>query len=665
MKKISTRLLVMLTVLLAQVSTVLAAPTISVSSLDIKAGQQKDVTVSIETDQADIYQIQATVSLPKGLKLVAVGGDYAQPAALTQGFIADINDAGTLLVSNLNMQPISAKKGAIVTFRVKADETLAESSSITLTGIRVWHIGGTSENLASASAQVNMVDGSAEFQFGQTMVNLGAGSTATVSVLMNNEASISGFEATLILPAGVTAKVAKASRLASAPTYTASTGKIVYFAGSAISGNQGALFTITLTADNSFKENAVVTLSDIILTTPKSKEIYAEDITLQLIAKDEAAYEAALSLIDDLKRKMRAAEDEIANDYPAAVYDLEDEADDIWRDINILGQGIEDGYENNDLDLAEIQEIAGAISEDIDELLAKAKALQEVAELQEKLDDAVELIPSDLPKAATKELSDDIDAIQAQIDDLKDAAEVYGTVDAAKKQKVLDDIAALIAKIKTWLRGDVAQNQVVEMPDFYALADSILKENLPTDLASNAFYRFDANADQELNVGDMQGIVNIVLGMDAYGNAARQAEAIEASLSVETMKIGNITRYTLNLTGMEYTAFQMDVNGRVVAENADGVSLRSADLKNGSHRVLGIGTKNDGTVLCIDVEGQAQFSNIVFTTANAQTVKFNLGTTGIASVKAAAENGQAYDLNGRAVKNAKGVVIVDGKKVIR
>ena len=295
------------------------------------------------------------------------------------------------------------------------------------------------------------------------------------------------------------------------------------------------------------------------------------------------------------------------------------------------------------------------------------------------LADAMAKMPEDLPESAEDafeetagDITDDIDDLEAAVDAAYAAEELTADIDLdefapEEKQAIIDAIKALEAEILTWLRGDVAQNQKVEMPDFYALADSILNENLPTDKEGNAFYRFDANADDEINVGDMQGIVNIVLGMDAYGNASRQAEAVEAKLSVESAKIGNITRYTLNLTGMEYTAFQMDVNGRVAAETADGMTLRTADLKSGARRVLGFGAaKSDGTVLYIDVEGQAQFSNIVFTTGDARTVKFNLGNaTGISTVKSAAASGQTYDLGGRAVKNAKGVVIIDGKKVIR
>ena len=702
MKRLTSRLLVILTVLLAQVSTAFAATSVSVSTLDIKAGQQKDVTVSISADKADIYQIQATISLPQGLSLVASGTSYAQPAEITQGFIVDINTAGTLLVSNFNMQPISKNEGAIATFRVEADETLAEVAAINVTGIKVWRTDFTSETLAPATGVVTKQDATmdtADFLFGSSQLTLSAGTSNTVTVNMNNEVAVTGFEATLTLPAGVTATVSKASRLASDPTYNATTGKIVYFSGAAISGNQGALFNITLTADDTFKQDALVKLNDIILSTPGSKEIFVPAIQLQLIAKDEAAKAAADKILTDLQEKLDNTVATIDKNYPDAADDKEIVADEkaIQGEINALDTEIEDAYAANTLDPTKVQETAGGISKEIDDLLVKAKDLQkaiddekaaqqanedgkaalddEIAELQQKLDDAVASEPNDLPNAIKKEFGDDADAIQNDIDALKAQAErdyadgkltADSKLDPAKKKAILDAIDALKAKIAKWLRGDVENDQDVDMDDFYALGDSILDENLPTDKESNAFYRFDANADEEINVGDMQGILNICLGLNADGSVgARESENISAELSVEKEATANGMRYTLTIKGMNFTGYQMDIQGaRVLSENST-LNVRKAE-KNGSTRLLAIGMEQEeGQVLTVETSGSARFQNVVFTTANAQTVKFDLSTTGISGIATDKAQQQVYNLSGRAVKSAKGLVITEGKKMIR
>ena len=465
-----------------------------------------------------------------------------------------------------------------------------------------------------------------------------------------------------------------------------------------IEGQSGAIFILNLTAPATFTTGTAVANIVNIRATINSRTVVLDPTSVTIKAKNPSDLAKVLGWVDGLQEKLDATIARIESEYPAAANDetILREEQLIQQGIVFLHEDVQEAYDRGELNPADFADDVEELSDAIDALEYHAKEIQdnavnedneagyanlldELDDLRKMLADAMAKMPEDLPESAedafeetADDITDDIDDLEAAVDAAYAAEELTADIDLdefapEEKQAIIDAIKALEAEILTWLRGDVAQNQVVEMPDFYALADSILNENLPTDKEGNAFYRFDANADDEINVGDMQGIVNIVLGMDAYGNASRQAEAVEAKLSVESAKIGNITRYSLNLTGMEYTAFQMDVNGRVAAETADGMTLRTADLKSGARRVLGFGAaKSDGTVLYIDVEGQAQFSNIVFTTGDARTVKFNLGNaTGISTVKSAAASGQAYDLGGRAVKNAKGVVIIDGKKVIR
>lgn len=666
MKNLSIRLLVFVAALLTGL-TASAATTVTVGNLSIQPGQQKDVAISIASDQADIYQIQASVSLPQGLKLV--GDSPLKLGSLTQGFTADLYE-GTLLISNFQGTSISASQGVIGTLRVEADETLARTSNITLTGIKVWHTGAISEEVPSTSASVVVpeIEINVNFAFSSSEVTVAAGSSAYVTVEMNNSIALTGYEARLNLPAGVTAKVGNGTRTGVAPMYTADAngGKIVCFAPNGITGNSGTLFTLTLTADYSFLSDAEALLTGIVVTTSASKDIFVEDVKLKLTAKDMNAKAIADNIVDDLQRKLDDANREIASYYPAAKPALRPEADDIQDDIDDLHREVERAFDNNTLDPAAIQETANEISEDIDEMLAKAKALQDVADLQEKLDDAAGQIPSDLPKAATKDFSDAVDAIQDMIDDLWDDALADGKIDAQEKQAVLDAIDALLKEILNWLRGDVAFNQVVNMDDFYALTDSILSDNLPTAEQLNSFYRFDANADEEINVGDMQGIINICLGLNANGSVgAREAEATSAELDVQSEETATGMRYTLSVKGMSYTGFQLDVEGaQVVSENAR-LTVRK-NQNQGRTRLLAIGIEQEeGQVITIETRGSARLQNIVFTTAGAQTVKFDLSTTGINGLAAGSAQQKTYDLSGRAVKVAKGVVIVDSKKVLK
>ena len=104
----------------------------------------------------------------------------------------------------------------------------------------------------------------------------------------------------------------------------------------------------------------------------------------------------------------------------------------------------------------------------------------------------------------------------------------------------------------------------------------------------------------------------------------------------------------------------MNVQGaEVLAENAEGMSLRSANV-NGKHRIVAFGaTQGNGKVITLDVNGNAQLGTITFTTANAQAVSFKLGaTTGIYGISTE-KSGTFYDLSGKLVKGMKkGVNII-------
>jgi len=692
MKNLSIRLLVVLTVLLAQV-TAFAATTVSINSISIQPGQQKDVAVSIATDKADIFQIQAQLALPEGLKLVSTGSQQIQLGALTQGFIADLYN-GKLLMTNFSSTPISTAQGQIFSFTVEADESLAKTSTIELTDIEVWHIGsnGVSEKVADAAANVVVADapqGTAQFSLGATEVLLGAGNSATVAVLMSSNVALTGYQAQLQLPAGVTAKVASYSRTANAPTFNANTGMIVCFAPNGISGNEGVIFTLQLTADNSFTADADVVITNLAVTTSAAKEIYADDITLKVVAKDAASKDAADNIVLGLQEKLDNTIAYINNSYPdvANASQLTDEEQNIQNDINNLQSKVDEDYDNNVLDANEIQTLATPISEAIDALEALAAKLQgnedgkkaidaEISELRSKLGQAWWQAPTDLPESVDNELygeclriSDEIDAIESETQAKYDAVELTADskIDPERKQALLDAIDALYAELLTWQRGDVEFDLDVDMDDFYALTDSILKENLPTADRVNAFYRFDANADEAINVGDMQGIVNICLGLKANGSVfSRQSEQVKAELSVKSESTATGMRYTVSVSGMSYTGFQMDVKGAQVVSESSALTVRKSD--NGSKtRILALGMEQqEGQVVTIETTGSARLENVILTQADAQTVSFDLsGTTGISAVAAGQSAEKSYNLSGREVKQARGLVISGGKKMIR
>ena len=228
--------------------------------------------------------------------------------------------------------------------------------------------------------------------------------------------------------------------------------------------------------------------------------------------------------------------------------------------------------------------------------------------------------------------------------------------------------------------GDITGSGTVDDADFDKFVEDLLAGNVPAD-SDAEFAVYDANGDGEINVGDIQAVFNLSMGLNADGSdpdvaASRvlaNGDFDAGSMTVETTKLNNgNTQLAVKLNSTtEYLAFQMDVvmanNMSVVSEDANLQLLRSNNLGN-IHRIVGYGKlENNGTMLTIEVagDGNVQFTNIVLSTEKANAVKFNLGgTTGISTiaVKENEEGNTIYDLGGKLMNGIKkGINIIRGK----
>ena len=512
------------------------------STVEIQAG--RTATIDIALNNGDEFTgIEGYLSTSNGITITDVKKTSRLAGRLTwnenRGYFGSLG-------------AISGNSGAILTVTVQASPNF--NGTATLSVSEVVATTASAQGVDLADTQVTIVAAGAvvpelALTFADSEISLLPGASVDVPVYVATNISLSGFMAKLTLPAGITAQVKKGDLTTTAPSYNTTSGNITYL--NTIADGEGSLFILTLTADETFTEDAELSLTDINATPQGASSVYAEDITLTIKAKDEAAKAEADAIADALQEKLDNAVAEIAENYPDAAEDEEivgDEAG-IQDEIDALKQQIEEAYADNTLDPEKIQEIADGISKEIDDLLEKAaekqkaiddekaakqanedgkKALDdEIAELQQKLDAAEAAIPADVPADAKKALEDDAAAIQDQIDALKAQAEkdyadgkltADSKLDPEKKKAVLDAIDALKANIASWLRGDVDKDGDVDMDDFYALKKLISDEKTPkADEDANFFYRCDANADGEINVGDLQGILNICTGLSANG----------------------------------------------------------------------------------------------------------------------------------------------------
>ena len=431
---------------------------------------------------------------------------------------------------------------------------------------------------------------------------------------------------------------------------------------------------------------------------------------------NETAAESMLATIESLEKSLADAKDALADDdvfchiTPTMTASRVNEVvDDIAQlkqevlDAQEAGEAVE--YKNEKADPSDLSTIfednVNEIANDIVRVLdfASQKEMQaEAADLQAQLDEIEDnLNEGDFTAADYQTITGLIDAIQAAIYTEPQAATYFPSYSpavaesglafdaktvlyagltglkktAANIQDDIDDLKVTISDLSmvkpSEIAGDLDGDGIVSADDVEDFLDDLLNENVPTDASDPLFYIYDVNGDGVIDIADAQAIQNLSLGLNIDGSvpglsAARGAEAPAGNITAETENLQNgMQRITLTLNGnFDWTGFQMNVQGaEVLAENAEGMSLRSANV-NGKHRIVAFGaTQSNGKVITLDVNGNAQLGTITFTTANAQAVSFKLGaTTGIYGISTE-KSGMFYDLSGKLVKGMKkGVNII-------
>ena len=267
---------------------------------------EMEIAINLTNDATDIRGLEGTITLPAGLTISnnGYGTNQRTKADDTRaaGFLQNFTPSTGLikLRGMMATNVIAGNEGAVLYVKVKADESLARTSIIKLSNFTIEHSNGTKEAASVADAVVTRTDAPAATDAMIAVpaeVNLKAGGTAELTVELNNETAITGFELNVQLPAGVTAEAAKEARLTGPVfNYNKEIGQIVYWGPAAISGNSGAIFKLTLTADETFTADAKLLLTNIVVTNTSAASINLDPVVVTLKAFDadaEAAAEAA------------------------------------------------------------------------------------------------------------------------------------------------------------------------------------------------------------------------------------------------------------------------------------------------------------------------------------------------------------------------------------
>ena len=495
-------------------------------------GETVNIDVLLTNPNVDVQAFQTDVKVPAGWSFQVIESNRMYNEGQGNRIMAYTDG-------------VDGYEGTIFTLALTAPADFAGSATIELTNASVT-VNNKSKSVDGASVTVRAngdapIPGGLAMYFASQSAFAAPGETINIPVYMNNTGyTVQAFQANLTVPTGWTYQIIDSDRM-----YNEGQGNRIMAYTDGIEGESGTIFTLALTAPADFTGTADIELTKASVTVSNKSKVL-EDATITIQAKDPADLAAALADVQDLRDQLAAKKALIESEYPAAVNDPELVAEEeaIEAAIDALEQKINDDYAAGKLDLDEVAAEKAPIAERIEALEAAAKEIQdkdgnkdneagkaalddEIAELQQKLDAAEDAIPADVPADAKKALEDEADAIQDMIDALKAEVEKDyadgkltpdSKLDPEKKQAILDAIDALKAKIASWLRGDVDNDGDVDMADFYALKKLISEEKTPkADEDANFFYRCDANADGEINVGDLQGILNICTGLSANG----------------------------------------------------------------------------------------------------------------------------------------------------
>ena len=326
MKRITSfkTLLSMLAMVVMGSTVAVAENKVYISDFSIAAGDEVDIAINFDTDATDIRGIEGTITLPAGL----TAGDNATKADDTRaaGLLNNYKGSNGLfkLRGMMSSNVITGTTGAVAYLKVKADASLAATSIIKLSSFKIEHSDGTKEDATTANATVTCTSATPSVNTlvaDPEEIGLFAGGEAEFTVSLNNEEAITGLQATLELPTGVTATVTKSDRLTGAIwQYNATTGAIKYWGASALAGNEGAVFTVKLTADDTFTTPAKVTLSNVKLTNSKSQSITVDPIIINIVATVNTN---GLQL--EINKATKVVDDANAEEAPEALKALKDE----------------------------------------------------------------------------------------------------------------------------------------------------------------------------------------------------------------------------------------------------------------------------------------------------------------------------------------------------
>ena len=483
----------------------------------IASGETKEVSLLLDNDK-EATVLQATLALPNGLNYV---DDSVQKTSRIKGRGAEVQASTTTgkLVIVETDGTIAAGEGAIITFKVTANDNLTEGPhTINLTEIVVSDANGDQLNTEeSNTTKVTMLGlGYCEFTAPES-IEIAVNQEYQVDVTLNNDGvtNLAAFQGKLTLPEGLEIVPGEDGKFIYSERIPAKSefkfqeyeGYTSFVLSSSqnyqISGINGVIFSFKVKAAATLAETSEITLTDLYVATDKGKSRKCDNVTISVTntsVADKAAFE-------EYKAEQAEAVQALAEEGDSEA------AQQIIADAVATIEALAFDYDKS---LDENKAAVDEVVEPVAEALAEQRAADQLAADKAAFDEfKAEQV------AAVEALAEegDSEAAQAIIADAVAAIEAleYDEEKSLEENKAaIEEIAAPVAEALAEQRaadaillGDVNGDGVVD------LSDSIMVTYYSLHVAPANFNEAaaDVNGDGQIDLSDAITIIYISLGV--------------------------------------------------------------------------------------------------------------------------------------------------------
>ena len=283
----------------------------------IVPGQEKELVIDLQNPNDDMTLVQFDLRLPKGLSLKKDGGEYVYDMCDRTDWRRHSLDLSPLadgsirvLLSSTSNTVIKDHQGALLKMTLMADGTFA-SGDITLANILL--VTPAEKEIKPGDVTIKTVSPASATLTIDNLSLSGNGEARMVVGLSNPTDQITLVQFDLRLPQGLTLKKTDDDydfELMLDRTTTRKhaidanpMGDIVRFlvsstSSAAFSGTEGPILKMTLVAGSSFRDDALVTLENILLVTPGEKEIRPENVTAKVGKEGDVNADGVVDVAD-------------------------------------------------------------------------------------------------------------------------------------------------------------------------------------------------------------------------------------------------------------------------------------------------------------------------------------------------------------------------------